>query len=72
MDKNRTQGAKREFKGTVKEVTGKVTGNKDKEVAGNIEKNTGKMQKKIGEAADHMRDAARSGDIDDDIDRGEP
>jgi uncharacterized protein YjbJ (UPF0337 family) len=62
MDKNRTQGAKREFKGTVKEVTGNVTGDKSKEVAGNIEKNTGKAQKHVGQAADHMRDAAHKRD----------
>jgi uncharacterized protein YjbJ (UPF0337 family) len=37
MDKNRTEGTKHEVKGTVKEGIGKVTGNKSKEAAGNIE-----------------------------------
>ena len=59
MDKNRTEGAKHEFKGTVKEVAGKITGNKSREVAGNIEKNVGKVQKHLGEAADETRKGRR-------------
>ena len=59
MDKNRTDGAKREIKGTLKEVAGKVTGNTSKEIAGKVEKNIGKTQRKIGEAADEVRDARK-------------
>ena len=62
MDKNRTVGAKREIKGTAKEVAGKLTGNTAKEVAGKTEKNLGKMQRKVGEAADEVRDAQRDRD----------
>jgi len=61
MDKNRTEGAKRQLKGTVKEVAGKITGNTSKEVAGKVEKNVGKAQRNIGEAADEARDANRKG-----------
>ena len=66
MDKNRKQGTQREIKGTIKEVTGKVTGDKSKEVAGNIEQNTGKVPKHVGQTADQLRDAThkRGGDID--------
>lgn len=49
MDKNRTEGTKHEIKGAIKEVAGKVTGNKAREVAGNVEKNVGKMQNEVGE-----------------------
>lgn len=59
MDNNRKEGAKREFGGAVKEGIGKATGDRDKELAGNIQKNTGKVQREIGEATDDMRDAKR-------------
>lgn len=55
MDKNRTEGTKREVSGAVKEGVGKVTGDRSKEAAGNIEKNTGKVQRKVGEATDDIR-----------------
>ena len=55
MDKNRTQGLKKEVRGGAKEVAGKVTGNKSKEIAGNVEKNIGKAQNAIGKAADKAR-----------------
>jgi uncharacterized protein YjbJ (UPF0337 family) len=56
MDKNRTEGAKHEIKGSVKEVVG-VTGNKVKEAKGNAEKNIGKVQKAAGESIDKARKA---------------
>lgn len=59
VDKNRTEGTKHEIKGAVKEGVGKLTGNKTKEVAGNIEKNAGKLQKEVGKAADAKRDTAK-------------
>jgi uncharacterized protein YjbJ (UPF0337 family) len=36
-------------KGKVKETTGKVTNNPNLQAEGNIEKNTGKVQKKVGQ-----------------------
>jgi len=62
MDKNRTDGTKHEIKGAVKELVGKVTGNTSKEIAGNLEKNLGKVQRKAGEASDEIRDAAKKDD----------
>ncbi len=59
MDKNRTEGAKKQIKGTAKEIAGKLTGNEAKEVAGKLEKTEGKIQRKVGEAADEIRDARR-------------
>ena len=56
MDKNRTEGLQKEIKGGAKEIAGKVTGNKSKELAGNVEKNVGKAQHAVGKAADHARD----------------
>ena len=55
MDKNRTDGAKHQVKGAVKEAVGKITGDKTKEISGNVEKNFGKVQKAVGEASDKAR-----------------
>lgn len=59
MDNNRKEGAKREFGGAVKEGVGKATGDRSQELEGNIQKNTGKIQREIGEAADDVRDTKR-------------
>ena len=62
MDANRTEGLKHEIKGKVKEVAGKITGNKPKEIAGNIEKNLGKAQNTVGQAIDEARKQERKND----------
>ena len=59
MDDNRKEGAKRELSGAVKEGVGKVTGDRSQQLEGNIEKNTGKVQREIGEAADDVRESNR-------------
>lgn len=56
MDKNRSQGLKREVKGGTKEAVGKLTGNKPKEIAGKVEKNVGKAQREVGKDADKSRE----------------
>lgn len=43
----------------MKEVIGHVTGDKAKEIAGNVEKNLGRVQKEAGKAADAIKDAAK-------------
>lgn len=59
MDKNRTEGAVRQAKGSIKEAIGKLTGNKRVELEGTAEKNVGKVQRKAGEAADALREKTR-------------
>ena len=59
MDENRKEGTKREFSGAVKEGIGKATGDRSQELEGNIQKNTGKVQREIGEATDDVRKSAR-------------
>lgn len=59
MDKNRTEGAVRQAKGSIKEAIGKLTGNKRVEREGTAEKNVGKVQRKAGEAADAVREKTR-------------
>lgn len=45
-----TKGKLHEVKGTIKESVGKATNDADLEVAGNAEKNAGKVQKWVGRA----------------------
>lgn len=59
MDKDRIEGAKKQVVGSVKEAIGKVTGNERVEAEGTAEKTAGKVQGKIGEAADKLRDALK-------------
>jgi uncharacterized protein YjbJ (UPF0337 family) len=56
MDKNRMEGAAKQVKGSVKEAMGKVTGNRTTQAEGAAEKLAGRMQSKIGEAADAVRE----------------
>ncbi len=56
MDNNRTEGTKHQVTGAIKEGVGKVTGDRSKEAAGNLEKNAGKVQAEVGKATDKARD----------------
>lgn len=47
---DRTEGKIHELKGKIKEEVGKATNDPDLEVAGNAEKNAGKVQDWIGRA----------------------
>ena len=62
MDKNRRKGAARQVAGTIKEVTGKLTGDKTRQAEGKAEKNLGKVQASIGEATDAVRNLVRKDD----------
>lgn len=55
MDRNRVAGATKQVKGSVKEAIGKVTGNRMTQVEGVAEKLAGKVQSKVGRAADAVR-----------------
>lgn len=55
MNKNRVEGAAKQVKGSVKEAIGKVTGNRTAQAEGAAEKMAGKLQSKVGEAADAVR-----------------
>ena len=46
---DKVQGGAHEIKGKVKEIAGKVTGNRNLEDRGTIEKNAGKVQSKVGD-----------------------
>ena len=46
---DKIEGAAHEIKGKVKEIAGKVTGNRDLEDRGTDEKIAGKVQRKVGD-----------------------
>ena len=46
--------------GTVKEAAGKIIGNKELEVKGNVQKNVGHVQTSIGEAKSSIDKALKS------------
>ena len=59
MNKDQVDGRVEKTKGTVKEATGKVVGDKTLEAKGNIQKNLGKVQEKFGDVKQDMKDSQR-------------
>ena len=49
MNKNQDEGLGKQIKGTVKDLGGKVTGDRTLQGEGKIEKTVGKVQKKVGD-----------------------
>jgi uncharacterized protein YjbJ (UPF0337 family) len=59
MDKDRIKGAAKQAKGSVKEQTGKLTGDRKTQAEGAAEKAGGKVQNTVGSAKDAIRDAVK-------------
>ena len=66
MNNNQDAGLGKQIKGTVKDIAGKVTGDKTLQGEGKIEKNVGKVQSKVGDVQerheikkDQQRDRVR-------------
>ncbi|MBN3804454.1 CsbD family protein [Paraburkholderia sp. Ac-20336] len=60
MNRNRVEGTAKELKGSIKEAIGKITGNRVQQAEGAAEKLAGRMQAKVGEAADAMLEQLKS------------
>jgi uncharacterized protein YjbJ (UPF0337 family) len=58
VTEDRTQGEWDETKGVIKEKAGKITGDRSTEVSGKLDQAKGKVETKIGEAKDTIRDEA--------------
>jgi uncharacterized protein YjbJ (UPF0337 family) len=56
MDRNRIEGAAKQVRGTIRQAVGKVTGSRTTQLRGTIERMSGKVQSKVGIAADTVRD----------------
>lgn len=59
MDKNRIDGIARQANGTIKEATGKITGNEKLQAEGKAEKIAGRAQEKLGKAKDTITKALK-------------
>ncbi len=59
MNENQVDGVAKEVKGTIKQGTGKATGNTLGQVEGKIEKGVGKVQKDLGDAQERDRKESR-------------
>jgi uncharacterized protein YjbJ (UPF0337 family) len=59
VNKDQVKGRAEEAKGTIKEVTGKLVGDKTLEAKGNIQKNLGKVQSKFGDVKQHVKDSEK-------------
>ena len=57
MDKDRIEGAGHEAKGKIKEVAGKLTGDKKTEAEGTAEKVGGKVQNAVGGIRDKIEES---------------
>jgi uncharacterized protein YjbJ (UPF0337 family) len=59
INKDQVKGRVEEAKGSIKEATGKVVGNAPLEAKGNIQKNLGKVQAKVGDIEKDLKDSAK-------------
>ena len=55
VNKDQIKGRAKEVKGKIKEVTGDLVGNEKLETEGNIEKNLGKAQARIGDVKQDLK-----------------
>ena len=56
MNRDQLKGRGEEMKGGIKEATGKLVGDKTLEAKGNIQKNLGKVQEKLGDIKQNVKD----------------
>jgi uncharacterized protein YjbJ (UPF0337 family) len=56
VNKDQVKGRIEEVKGAVKEAAGKLAGNGKLELEGNIQKNIGKVQAKVGDIKRDLKD----------------
>ena len=59
MNKDQLKGRVEEAKGTIKEATGKLVGDKTLEAKGNLQKNLGKAQEKVGDLKQDVKDSLK-------------
>jgi uncharacterized protein YjbJ (UPF0337 family) len=59
MNKDQVKGRVEEAKGSIKEGTGKLVGDEMLEAKGNIQKNLGKVQAKVGDVKQDLKDSKK-------------
>jgi uncharacterized protein YjbJ (UPF0337 family) len=58
INKDQVAGRVEEAKGTIKEAAGKLVGDETLQAKGNIQKNLGKVQAKVGDIKKDLKDIA--------------
>jgi uncharacterized protein YjbJ (UPF0337 family) len=59
INKDQVKGRVEEAKGSIKEGTGKLVGDEMLEAKGNIQKNLGKVQAKVGDVKQDLKDSKK-------------
>jgi uncharacterized protein YjbJ (UPF0337 family) len=59
INKDQVKGRVEEAKGTIKEAAGKLVGDETLEAKGNIQKNLGKVQGKLGDIEQEVKDSSK-------------
>jgi len=59
INKDQVKGRAEEAKGSVREATGKLVGDKTLEAKGNIQKNLGKVQAKVGDVTEDLKKSSK-------------
>jgi uncharacterized protein YjbJ (UPF0337 family) len=59
INKDQVTGRVEEAKGAMKEATGKLVGDETLEAKGNIQKNLGKVQEKVGDIKQNVKDSSK-------------
>jgi len=59
VHKDEVEGAGKQAKGAIKDAVGGLTGNEKLQAEGKLDKAEGKVQQKVGEGKDAIRDALK-------------
>lgn len=59
INKDQIRGRVQETKGSIKEATGKLVGDETLEAKGNLQKNLGKVQEKLGDIKQNVKDSSK-------------
>ena len=57
INKDQVKGRGKEAEGKVQETAGKIVGNKSQEAKGNVTKNLGQLQEKVGDVKQALKDS---------------
>jgi uncharacterized protein YjbJ (UPF0337 family) len=60
MNKDQVKGRVEEAEGNAQESAGKIVGNDRQEAKGNVTKNMGKLQAKVGDVKQELKDSQKS------------
>ena len=59
INKDQVKGRGKEVEGKVQETVGKIVGNKSQQAKGNVTKNLGQLQAKVGDVRQNLKDSKK-------------